>query len=586
MRLDRLVTELDGDISGITKATKQGAAAVADYTTKVEQSGRKTSAAFASTGAAANKATPAINATRSAMAGLVTQAIGLPGPLGQVIAQFGTLALGGAATAGVLLGLAAIAKGWELITRTSREAKKAQEEATQRLRDLREERKLGVAGKGLLDVEAQQKVVDDLLSSSGVPRLDARGGALAKWETMEGGLAKLKEAQSLLAEGQAAVFEKMNAATVAGLERHLDIAQAGYDAQKRIRDKAHAEAVAAEEEHQKVRGAQLIAFAKRAQLILATVRDTPLVPGIAPLGASKVGLTGLSTRLSPSTAEPDMAVLRQGFSSFKDSVRDFRGGVDDAIKGLFTGATDFRGLGANLASSGIGFIAGKLVDGFRSLLGGVSDLERAIQRNTKALGATAEFIKGKVAAAGLTGFAGQAGTAVQDILNRIVVGEIKPDVIMRQVGGRPTPVGLDWAKLIEEQLLKAGIDPAQLQELAKIMGIDLSKLTATTLQQFLDQVSKVTDGLTEMGHALRGLPQWFRSRPFAFRAAGVTTSAGAGASSIPGSVNHYNVNVYPPAGESGAETFDRIEREAHRRAGAGRTTFFDTRYTVRPGRAR
>lgn len=578
--LDRLVVVLEGNVAQLRAALAQGDAALG----KTEAAATKTKTAVAGVSKTSKEAAPNLNAFRGSVVSLATSMLRLPGPLVQITGLLGTLALGTGTTIAIIGGITAITGVINLLTKGSRESKKELEDLTERLKALREEHKLGVAGKGLLDVEAQQKVVDNLLASSGVPRLDARGGALAKWETMSGGAAKLAEARSLLAFAQAATFERMNAETAARFEKQMELANAQLEAQKRLAAKEKA----VWEEYWKVRGAQLIAFVERAQQVFWNMRNTPLVPAVDRIRArTTVGLTRLPMTLTPQSRLPNAGAFTEGSSRLLD-VLD---GLKEGAKNFFSGLKDFRGMGAQLGGNLFGMAAGELLGSIGKLIQGQSKLAAAMEQNTQVLRATGDAIGKRLREAGLTDDIGdRLAAAVSDILDRFAFGELGEQRYVDPMLQRAFEQ-LEIFRALEA----AGFSLQQLRAWAEAINFDLSTLSEETLAQFLEALNKAgfaADGLADsLGAATRGLPSWYRIDAARYLAtapvaSGAMPGGASAARAMPaGSVTHLNGNitleVHQLPGEDAVAFANIVLDGLGRIASSGKTTFLDARFLRR-----
>lgn len=98
--------------------------------------------------APAAQASAGMNSLKAALGTVATQALGVNPALGRVGVVLSSFALSGGVMAAALVGLAALAKAWELITKDSREAKEALDEVLTTLDELAKERTIRGYGPG------------------------------------------------------------------------------------------------------------------------------------------------------------------------------------------------------------------------------------------------------------------------------------------------------------------------------------------------------------------------------------------------------------------------------------------------------
>jgi hypothetical protein len=159
-------------------AYNQGIVGVLDQASKTKSlSGKAGQDAFVqiagsikNVGVEARKAGIGINSLRAPLATFASQTVGANPAISQLASIIGSMALGTGLMTGVLLGLAAMAKGWELITRRSREAKAALTETRDRIMEVARIRALGPDGQMGADASAARDKVNSLQA-----QLDAGG---------------------------------------------------------------------------------------------------------------------------------------------------------------------------------------------------------------------------------------------------------------------------------------------------------------------------------------------------------------------------------------------------------------------------
>jgi hypothetical protein len=168
---------------------------------------------------------------RPSLAAVATQAVGTSAAMGTVASTLGAFALGNAVTIGILLGLAAIAKGYDLLTAKSRELKKANEEAMASLRKEREEHELGIGGALVRDLRVAEKALVDLKKRAAEIEAASKG----KGQSSAGGVVDMLRGRDINQEiadnekDQRRVQERINAL-------RADAEQAAADTKTRERN--------------------------------------------------------------------------------------------------------------------------------------------------------------------------------------------------------------------------------------------------------------------------------------------------------------------------------------------------------------
>lgn len=125
-------------------------------------------------GAEGRKAGLGLGRLNDAFVTVARQATGTSPVVGKLVDTIGTFAIGTAYMVPVLAGLAAIGYAWQAITEDAREAKRAQDEALQRLGDAARARALGPAGSVADDVANAQAAIRALKEE--LADLEAGGG--------------------------------------------------------------------------------------------------------------------------------------------------------------------------------------------------------------------------------------------------------------------------------------------------------------------------------------------------------------------------------------------------------------------------
>lgn len=111
---------------------------------------------LAAVGSAARSTELPMNRMNGALRALATQATHTSGPMGSLLTTLGSFAVGGTVMAGALIGIAAIAKAYELMTAGSRAAKKGSDELIKSLVDqAKAAYEATVAGRDLIKLQAE-----------------------------------------------------------------------------------------------------------------------------------------------------------------------------------------------------------------------------------------------------------------------------------------------------------------------------------------------------------------------------------------------------------------------------------------------
>jgi hypothetical protein len=424
-------------------------------------------------------------------------------------------------------------------------------------------------------------------------RPDPKGVAEA-----EANLARLRVAYDDVAEG---IFNRpgnTGAGGFAGAGSAAAAAAAAAEAAELARAKA-ADARKAELDRQakvaaeimEAAGKRAVAFVQLANRVLGGLRHTSLVPGVDSLipGINErkrerdanpfLKMGGVTAQAAPGTGD-----FTAGVSNFKDAVDGFGRGVSDAFKG-FGKLLDPKMIGSNIAggllSSFAGSVIGMAGEALKEGLGGIFDrvsrvqerLANALERNTRALQATGDFLGARLQEAGLSGTASLVEQALQEALNRFAVGDASVIGGVQHLGGT-----------FGEELERLGVSIAEMAAVAELLGIDLTTYNEETLNAFLQQLGNATSGLEGMSSALasatRNMPSWFRVQRATFAAAPLLAPGGAASSQARATTVNAptTIHVHQQPGENGEALARRVTDGLKRMWAAGVTTEFDVRF--------
>ena len=263
-------------------------------------------------------------------------------------------------------------------------------------------------------------------------------------------------------------------------------------------------------------------------------------------------LHALRLKLTPMTAPAGAADFTEGANRFKDAVGLFGKGVKDMVSGAF-GKEGLQDIGSNLAASAISHLVGVMLSDLKELFAGVDKLAIAMERNTRALTASADFLKRRVEGSGLGEFADMVAAAAEGVLDRIAVGEADPKqaIVFLQAKifealGKARGIDLSGPATEETRALYDEA-VATLNVLAKSLGLDLTGFNEDTLRQLAEALSKAGFGLDDLAdsarrtsEALRNVPSGFKIALATFNATQGVAMAGVGGAA---SVAHYG-DVY------------------------------------------
>jgi hypothetical protein len=155
----------------------------------VANAAKANAAAQAAQAAAMLKTEQAAKRVRESVTSMAASMLGAAPGVTQFTSVLGTMAFGSVMMVAVLAGMAALAKAWDLITEKSRTAKKAQEEAIERLRQLAAQQRQGALGSTPEDIQKA------LARSAEIQRQLATRGTIDRFGEERGGLSASRRAQ-------------------------------------------------------------------------------------------------------------------------------------------------------------------------------------------------------------------------------------------------------------------------------------------------------------------------------------------------------------------------------------------------------
>jgi hypothetical protein len=114
--------------------------------------------------------------------------------------------------------------------------------------------------------------------------------------------------------------------------------------------------------------------------------------------------------------------LDNAVRTFDAAVEDFGAGVKEMVTSVFS-REGLANIGQGLAQQGIGFLAGKAIEKVGTLFTtGAEKIAAAMEQNTRAQRATAEFLSERLTGSELTDEAQAIARVLQDTINEIAVG--------------------------------------------------------------------------------------------------------------------------------------------------------------------
>lgn len=292
------------------------------------------------------------------------------------------------------------------------------------------------------------------------------------------------------------------------------------------------------------------------------------------------GINVPGTITKRTTKDPELSLLDSAKLGFKDAFANLKASFDPRL--IVSGAV--AGVLSGGISSVIGAVGGKLLSGLNNLLNPLTEaqrlLQQALQQNTAALRASAEFLAKRLQAGGLEDTASLAEKAIQEALDRAATRDNVPTKKFR-FGGLEVNIA-DISALLGQELSKVGLSLQQVAEVANALGIDLSQVTLETLRQFRDQLGKATDGVDSLGETAGKVSEMLSNVPKIWNAAlarfRVLANEAASLSSqvtprsalaLAGGGNNYTFNVTLPNVRSGADFLNQVDVEVQRRNARG-----------------
>lgn len=471
---------------------------------------------IAKTDSAAKAATSSIDRFRGGLVSLASGAIGLNPQIARLATLLAGFAVSGTVTVVALAGLAALAGGWDLFTRKAKEAREETQLAIDKIRELAAIQEGGLGGEEKKRIAAAQ----------------------SRLTSMEGGF--------------------FSAASWAQARKDLADAEAQYGAVLIDEAKKRKEATSKDKASLEELNDRLFDLNIRAQFAAAGVEEMleraldptrfggPGIRSAALAGPSPSRFFAQLRSTVPVDTSGAGAPHANSIKSFELAIKDFGASVKEMVKATFSGE-GLTNIGANLASAGIGMVAGKLVDGLKGFVSGLNDAQRllaeAIEKNTRALQADGKFLRELAKEAGFEGFGNQIMEGVTRALSIMAVGRND---------------GRNVFEVLDEELKKAGLTPSMwtgsfkemLQGWASALGIDVRD--EETLRQFLEQLGKAGFGLEDLTETARNTSEALRNVPTGFKIALAMFDA-----TIPGRASGGPVRAGQPylVGEMGPELF-------------------------------
>lgn len=521
------------------------------------------------------------NKLRIAFGALATQVTGVNPVIARLGDTLGVFAFGSLFVSGVLIGIAAIGFAWKQLTKDSREIEARIDEQIKKFKELALQQKFGAKTPHLqaianasADAEfLRERITERTAGIEGAnkPRLGglATGGVFvdpAKDKTLLG-------------------WKQQLADLVAGIETHrvelaridADAAEAAEKAAELERKAAERAAPSVEDLNEKIN--ELTSAAREASRILdlqVGILTGTIDPGDQIReGAAEAGIlrrragaeeTARRSRfmigVTPerlTTPTDGSGLLKDQITKFSDAVNAFGDGVKSMVQGAFS-KQGLANIGSDLAANAIGFISGKIVDGLGQLLSGVDRVALAMEKNARALSASSDFIKERLAATGVN--ADKILTAVTDVFDRSVVGELEKN---QDTGhGQRTDFRtalidsiLGDAKGIASNATRQKISD-EIDKAARALGLDLSTLgdildpaqAEALLSQFAQALTNAGVGIDDLGEAakstaeaLRNVPSGFKVALAAFEATQGVSQGSVGAASAAGLMSAAGITV-------------------------------------------
>ncbi len=203
----------------------------------------------------------------------------------------------------------------------------------------------------------------------------------------------------------------------------------------------------------------------------------------------------ITTRTAAATGSPELSRWEEITQGLRESVKGF----GDALGGIFRGG--FGGLAGGIMTGGNEALFAGVISVLGDMIGGMTSLEKTMQRNTDALKVSSGFAQRVLKNAGAVEVARKVAEAIQETLDRLAF-DILPENFKERVG--PRNRGLKLIPLtLDEEMEKLGISMQDVIEVAKVLNIDLGRhLSRETLEQLKEQTLKALPPLEEIADAL------------------------------------------------------------------------------------
>lgn len=498
---------------------------------------------------------------RGPLTTVAAQLTGLNPALSTLSSTLLSMAAGGAVTAGAVAGITAIGFAYRKLTEDTRKAREEHEKLVEKINETTRAR-IAASPQGMQDTIASLRAqLDAAFARRGAAQSDLAAAQMA---------GPLFPVSNFLASGAARKAE----------QEVIDLSRELYNASKAFADSWREAqrldgmllSVASSADRAKEASEKFWKdFGKRVQRLEAEVMTSnwarnamvgrvglPL-QGALPLGDLGVRPNAGLGLLPAATGGVGGGRTDNAVKDFADAVGSFRQGVKDMVSDVF-GKEGIRSIGANLATQGIGFAAGKIMEqAGRMFTSAAERLAAAMRQNAQALQATAKFLADRLSASGMKDQATEIAAALQRAIDRMRVN----------TGGVE---GLSDVIILIKELQRAGIEFETVKEIAKTLGITLEAINADTLQQLLEQLNRAGAGVDSLAdateraaEALRNVPEIWNAALGRFRA----TRTAAGNLLAPGATYAFSGNIVLPNVRSGSDFYREVANEATRRTARG-----------------